>query len=147
MAGLTPLVTIQIQTNNYLGPPYTKCLIEKGYSITICHYQTVHRQIARICGCVLDYIPFIRDVVQNSTIKACSFYEHSTCASFVISEFDPQLTDCVPACLDSVYRQVKIQVQTGFIILTLTSYFDIFSTLSHVRALRHCWRRIQCIRI
>ena len=108
--GLTPLVSIQIQTTNYLGPPYTNCHKEKGYSISVCHYKTMHRRIADICQCVPEYIPNIREIVQDATIKGCSFYEHSTCVSFLIMEFDKTKSDCLPACHDSVYHQAKIQV-------------------------------------
>ena len=105
-----PLVSIQIQTTNYSGPPYTSCNRHPDYSLSLCHYTALNKQIVDICGCVPDYVPDIRNIVKNQTIKGCNFYEHATCVSYLTAEFDLAKTDCLPACLESVYHQAKIQV-------------------------------------
>ena len=76
------------------------------------------QKVANICGCIPEYIPNVREMIENPTIKGCNFYEHATCVSPLVSEFDPSNTNCLPACLDSVYQQV---ISPSYIVLFLFS--------------------------
>ena len=65
--------------------------------------------IADVCLCVPEYVPNVRQVINNSELKACNFYEHATCVSYVNYYFDPIVSECMPACLNSNYYQTRIQ--------------------------------------
>jgi len=65
--------------------------------------------IADVCLCIPEYVPNVRQVINQSTIKACNFYEHATCVSYVKYYFDPTVVQCLPACSNSVYYRARIQ--------------------------------------
>ena len=67
--GLCPLVTFQIQTTKYLGPPYTQCNATVGYSQKLCEFIGLQQQIVNICSCVPDYVPNVRELVGDPNIK------------------------------------------------------------------------------
>jgi len=50
--------------------------------------------IADVCMCVPEYVPNVRSVVNIPDIKACNFYEHATCVSYVNFYFDPIVASC-----------------------------------------------------
>ena len=64
---------------------------------------------AHVCKCVPEYVPNIREVL-NTTLKACNFYEHATCVTYVKDYFETNSTECKPECLNSEYTQTGIQV-------------------------------------
>ena len=69
------------------------------------------KHIAHTCNCVPDYVPNVRQVVNNTEIKSCNFYEHATCVSYVRGYFNIADINCLPACTDSVYKHVRAQVK------------------------------------
>ena len=70
--------------------------------------------IVDTCLCVPEYVPEIREIVKNWTIKACNFYEHATCVSYVRSYFDPSVAGCLPACTTSDYKRFSVLVKKFF---------------------------------
>ena len=65
--------------------------------------------IADVCLCVPEYVPNVREIVNQPDIKGCNFYEHATCVSYVNYYFDPVVSPCLPACLNSVYYSSRIE--------------------------------------
>jgi len=78
----------------------------------MCEFAYLMNHIADTCLCVPEYVPYVRNVVGNQSLKACNFYEHSTCVSYIRSYFDPIVAKCLPACLNSEYKRNIIQVNT-----------------------------------
>ena len=75
-----------------------------------CELTALMNQISHVCRCVPEYIPNVRDMINNPLIKGCNFYEHATCVAYVHEYFDPGAAQCLPACLDSYYQQSRITV-------------------------------------
>ena len=97
------------------GERYTICIQYKVKSCVFllhsrCQFKALMSHIADVCSCVPEYVPNVRSMIENSTLRACNFYEHATCVSYVNFYFDPVVSHCIPACLDSEYFQSRIQV-------------------------------------
>ena len=93
-----------------MGAPYTTCNPQPGYTTSFCQFSAMMNHIVHVCGCVPEYVPDIRKIVNDSEIRACNFYEHATCVTYVRSYFDKYTVDCLPACKMSEYVQDSIQV-------------------------------------
>ena len=76
-----------------------------------CEFKALMTHIAEVCLCVPDYVPDIRTIVNDTTIKGCNFYEHSTCVNYIHYYFDPIVAHCEPGCLEGNYEQARIQVR------------------------------------
>ena len=62
-------------------------------------FTPIKSHIAEVCLCVPEYIPDVYEILENRKIKACNFYEHATCVSYVRYYFDPAVADCITGCL------------------------------------------------
>lgn len=125
---MIPEVTIKLETTTKLGLPYTQCSKEEGYTKSFCEFSALMAHIVHVCGCVPEYVPNIKAIVKNYTkTRACNYYEHGTCVSYVRSYFDPDTIECLPACTSSKYVTSKIQVFDG---IKFKNYLKkLFSTL------------------
>ena len=65
--------------------------------------------VADVCGCIPEYVPNVREVINKPAIKGCNFYEHATCVSYVMYYFDPVVSPCLPACINSIYYRARIE--------------------------------------
>ena len=70
-----------METTKLLGKPYTDCNATPRYTKSFCEFSFLMNHIVDTCLCVPEYVPDIRKVVNNWSIKSCNFYEHSTCVS------------------------------------------------------------------
>lgn len=70
-------------------------------------------EIAEICLCVPEYVPDVREILNDTRLKGCNFYEHSTCVNYVHYYFDPSTAHCKPACQGTKYEQARIQAGFG----------------------------------
>ena len=41
------------------------------------------KEIFDVCDCIPEYVPKIREIITDSNARACNFYEHATCVSYV----------------------------------------------------------------
>ena len=90
-----------------------------------CQFQALQHYIVKTCNCVPEFFPKVREIIGSYSIRACNFFEYSSCVSFIMSHFDPEVNNkCLPGCIDSGYSQVRIQYQTAVNSLKESTEFE-----------------------
>ena len=56
--------------------------------LSYCQFSELQQYIARTCNCIPEYVPNVRKIVGDG-YRACTFFEFSTCVSYIYTYFDP----------------------------------------------------------
>ena len=71
--GLTPIIYVQNEEQNFLGKPYTECVHKGDYSVSFCQLNELIERIRTFCQCIPRYMANMTDFPMMNQTRDCTF--------------------------------------------------------------------------